>query len=191
MKKIVLASGSPRRKHLLRTLGLKFETKVSKIDEILNPRLKPENQPAYLSRIKALEVSSKEENALVIGADSMVLVGDKIMGKPKDSKDAKRMLRILSGTEHFIITGFTIIDAQTKKSITKSISTKVKFRKISEKEIDNYIKLDKPFDKAGAYAIQGVASIFVEKIEGDYFGALGLSLHQISKELKKFGVEVL
>jgi septum formation protein len=191
MKKIVLASISPRRRKLLKILGLDFEVVKSNLDEKLNPRLKPENQPAYLSLQKAKAVAGAYKHAIIIGADSMVLFKDKVIGKPKDKKEAMKMLEQLSNSEHSIITGFSIIDTSTQKVVTRSIETKVWFRKISKKDIIKYIDAEKPFDKAGAYAIQGLASIFVKKIDGDYFGALGLPLFALSEELKKFGIEVI
>lgn len=191
MRRIILASASPRRKKILKQLGLDFEVMVSKVDEKLNPRLQPKNQPAYLSKLKALEIASKVDDAIIIGADSMVLLGDKIIGKPKDKKDAKRMLKELSSTTHYIVTGFTIIDSKTKKSVTKSVNTKVWFRKLDISEISTYIEREKIMDKAGAYAIQGIASAFVKRIEGDYFGSVGLPVYELIKELKKFGIKIL
>lgn len=193
MKKIILASSSPRRKQLLKQLGLDFEVIVSDIDEKLNPRLKPRKQVEVLSQQKAESVAARKiaMGAIVIGADSMVWVGDEIMGKPKDERDARRMLKKLSGTMHRVVTGFTLIDTNSKKSVTKSIETNVWFRKITPVEIKAFLKKDKPFDKAGAYAIQETAAIFIEKIEGDYPGAIGLPLFDLARELKKLGIKVL
>jgi septum formation protein len=191
MKKIILASSSPRRKQILKQIGLDFEIVVSRVEEKLNPRLKPENQPSYLSRLKAEEIASRVNDAIVIGADSMVLLGNRVIGKPKNKNDAKRMLKDFSGTKHSIITGFTIIDSSTDKSVTKSVETKVWFKKLSIAEIESYLAKEKFIDKAGAYAIQGIASTFVKKIDGDYFGAVGLPVYELSKELKKFGVKIL
>jgi septum formation protein len=113
------------------------------------------------------------------------------MGKPKDDKDAKRMLKKLSNTSHSIVTGFTLLDTKTNKSVTKSIETKVWFKKLTSQEITSYLKKGKHTDKAGAYGIQEIAAIFVEKIEGDYPSAVGLPLFTLAKELKKFGIAVL
>lgn len=193
MKKLILASASPRRKQLLQQIGLDFEILASNIDEKLNPRLKPLHQVESLSLQKAEATSLMKgaNNAIILAADSMVAVGDEIMGKPKDEKDAKRMLRKLSGTTHSIVTGFTLLDTTTKKKVTKSVETKVWFKKLSPQEISAYVKTKEPFDKAGAYAIQEIGSIFVEKIEGDYQGAVGLPLFAVARELKKFGIKVL
>ncbi len=193
MKKLILASASPRRKQLLKQIGLEFEVLASNIDEKLNPRLKPLHQVEELSRQKAEATAQMKEakNAIIIAADSMVAVADEIMGKPKDVKDAKRMLKKLSGSTHSIVTGFTIMDTATKKKVTKSVETKVWFKKLSPQEISVYIKTGEPMDKAGAYAIQEIGAIFIERIEGDYQGAVGLPLFALVKELKKFGIRVL
>jgi septum formation protein len=192
MKKLILASSSPRRKQLLKQLGLEFEILASNIDEKLNPRLKPLKQVEVLSKQKAQAVAEMvEDDAIILAADSMVYVGDEIMGKPKDDKDAKRMLKKLSDTSHSIVTGFTLLDTKTNKSVTKSVETKVWFKKLTAQEITSYLKQAKHKDKAGAYGIQEVAAIFVEKIEGDYPSAVGLPLFTLSKELKKFGITVL
>lgn len=193
MKKLILASGSPRRKQLLKQIGLDFDIIVSNVDEKLNPRLKPLTQVEQLSLQKAQAVAAlpQAKGAVVLGSDSMVYVDGEIMGKPKDEKDAKRMLRKLSGRQHSIVTGFTLIDTETKKTVTKSVEVKVWFRKIYPQEIRAFLAKDKPFDKAGAYGIQEVAAIFVEKIEGDYPGAVGLPLFLVARELPKFGIPVL
>ncbi len=193
MKKLILASASPRRKQLLKQVGLDFEVLASNIDEKLNPRFKPLHQVEVLSQQKAEATAQMKEakNAVILAADSMVAVDDEIMGKPKNEKDAKRMLRKLSGTTHSIVTGFTILDTATKKHVTKSVETKVWFKKLSPQEISAYVKTGEPMDKAGAYAIQDIGSIFVERIEGDYQGAVGLPLFAVAKELKKFGITVL
>lgn len=193
MKKIILASASPRRKQLLKQIGLQFEVIPSNIDEKLNPRLSPLKQVAILSQQKAESVAERKEakDALVLAADSMVYVVDEIMGKPKDEKDARRMLKKISGKVHSIVTGYTLIDPMAKKKVTRSLETKVWFRKMTSQEIKSYIEKEKPFDKAGAYGIQELAVVFVEKIEGDYSAAVGLPLFSLAKDLKKFGIHVL
>lgn len=193
MKKLILASASPRRKQLLKQIGLEFEILASNIEEKLNPRLKPLHQVESLSLQKAEATAqlARAKGAIILAADSMVAIDDEVLGKPKDEKDAKRMLQKLSGREHAIVTGFTLLDTVSKKTVTKSVETKVRFKSLSAAEISSYIKKEKPFDKAGAYGIQELAAIFVEKIEGDYFGAVGLPLYTLAKELKKFGITVL
>lgn len=188
MKQITLASASPRRRELLEQIGLHVKVVPSKILEKLNPRLKPVGQAKALSLQKAEEVARKYTDAIIIGADTIVAINDEILGKPRDLREAKRMLRKLSGKTHTVITGFTIINTQKKKSITKAIETKVSMKSLSKKEINWYIKNEDLLDKAGAYAIQGKGSIFIEKIEGDYFNIVGLPLFSVAKELKKFSV---
>jgi septum formation protein len=191
VKKIILASQSPRRKQLLEQIGLQFEIHPSDIDEVLDPSLHPREQVESLSRQKAKAVASKFKNSIILAADTMVELDGKVYGKPKDTNDAIRMLKKFSGGEHSILTGFTLLDSDTKKIVTKSSETKVWFRKISSQEILSYIEKEKPFDKAGAYAIHELASVFVKKVEGDFFGGVGLSVYLVAKELKKFGIEVL
>jgi septum formation protein len=170
---------------------LSFKVVPSNVIEKLNPRFKPKRQAEVLSLQKAEALASQFNNALIIGADTLVAFGDEVIGKPKNEKDAKQILKKLSGTMHVAITGFTIIDTQTKKKVTKSIETKVWFRKLQDQEIKEFIAKEKPYDKAGAYAAHELAAIFVEKIEGDFFGIIGLPLFALAKELKKFGVTLL
>jgi len=191
MRQIILASTSPRRKKLLKQLGLAFTVVSSDIEEKLNPRLKPRGQVELLALQKAEAVAAKFEDAIIIGADTLVAYGDDVIGKPRDAQDAKRMLKKLSGRQHTIVTGFVLIDTQARRTIIKSMETKVWFKKLSPQEISNYIAKEKPLDKAGAYALQDLGATFVEKIEGDYFGAVGLPLFLLARELKKLGVEVL
>lgn len=193
MKKLILASASPRRKKLLKQIGLEFEILPTNIEEKLNPRLKPLHQVEALSlqKAEAAALMLKTKGSVILAADSMVAIDNEIMGKPKDEKDAKRMLGKLSGTVHTIVTGFTLLDIVTKRKVTRGVEIKVWFKKLSSQEIAAYIKKEKPFDKAGAYGIQDTAAIFVEKIEGDYPSAVGLPLFSLAKELKKFGIKVL
>ncbi len=191
MKQLILASASPRRKQLLELLGLHFSVFPSEIEEKLIPGLTPRKQVEALSKQKAEAVGAKFTNAIILAADTMVVCGDEVIGKPKDEEAAKKILRKLSGTEHSIVTGFTLLDTETKKRVTKSTETKIWFRKISSKEIAEYIEREKPFDKAGAYAVHELAAVFIQKIEGDDSGATGLSVFLLTKELKKFGIEVL
>lgn len=188
---IILASTSPRRKHLLKKLGVPFTIVASDFDEKFNPRFGPKKQAEFLSLQKAEIVAKRLKEGIVIGADTVVALENEIFGKPKDEKEAKTILKKLSGKMHLIVTGITIIDAKSKKRVTKSIETKVWFRHLTSSEISNYIQREKPFDKAGAYAMQDLGSIFIKKIEGDYFGAVGLPLFALAKELKKFGITVL
>jgi septum formation protein len=188
---IILASTSPRRKQLLEQLGLPFTVVPSNVVEELNSHYPLEKQAEFLSLQKAQAVAAQYEDAIIIGADTIILFENELIGKPKDKKDAKKLLAKFSGKSHVIITGFTILDAKTKKTITKSVKTKIWFRELEESEIDSYIEKEKPFDKAGAYALQDLGAIFIEKIEGDFFGGVGLPLFTLAKELKHFGVTIL
>lgn len=187
MKRIILASGSPRRRELLEKLGLKFKVVESKFVEHFNPSLKPHELTEMLSVEKAKEVSKRYKNAIIIAADTIVACDGKILGKPLDKRDAKSMLQFLSNKTHSIITAFTIIEGETSKIITKSEETKIFMRKISDREIDSYLQTKEPYDKAGAYAVQGKAKKFIKKIVGDFDNAVGLPTHTLVRELKKLG----
>lgn len=190
MRKIILASASPRRKRLLEKAGIKFKVVESKLDEYFYSKLKPHDLAKKLSLEKAKAVCERNQpvggkQSVIIAADTLVVCGGKILGKPKDKADAKKMLEFLNEKVHSIITGFTIIDGS--KVVTKSEETKVYMRKISENEINSYLETKEPFDKAGAYAIQGKARKFIEKIEGDFDNAVGLPVQSLVRELKKLG----
>jgi len=171
-------------------MGLDFEAVVSDFEEKIDAKLSPHKLAEKLSLGKAKSVAYKYNNAIIIAADTFVIFNEKIIGKPIDDKDAKRILRLLSGKGHSIITGFTILDTKVNRSVTKSVETKVTFKKLSDKEIDSYIKTGEPLDKAGAYGIQEKGGIFIKKIDGDYFNIVGLPIYSVVEELKKFGVEV-
>lgn len=191
MKRIILASASPRRKELLEKIGLKFEVDSSNQDEAIIPGLKPHELARNISLEKAKAVASKYKNAVVIAADTLGVLRGKLLGKPHSEAEAKNMLKTLSGKSHLVITGFTIIDTNTNKILTNSVETKVYFRKLTMKEISAYVKSGEPLDKAGAYAIQGLGSVIVEKIDGDYFNVMGLPLSALAESLKEFGINIL
>jgi septum formation protein len=186
MRQIILASLSPRRKELLENAGIKFKVIDSKINEYFDPKLKPDELVKKLSLEKARAVRGKFKDAIIIAADTLVFSDGKILGKPRDQKDARKMLEFLSGKTHSLITGFTIIDAKTNKIITRSEETKVTMREISKGEIDSYLKTGEPFDKAGAYAIQGIAKKFIKRIDGDLSNAIGLPISTLLEDLKTF-----
>lgn len=175
----------------MKHLGVEFKVIPSELEEKLNPRWQPRKQVEVLSEQKAQDIAAKHKNAIVIGVDTMVSYNNEVIGKPKNEKDAKLMLKKLSGKKHTVITAFTIVDTTARKSVTKSVETNITFRKITESEIRNYITKEKPFDKAGAYAMQELGAVFVERVEGDFLAAVGLPLFALAKELKKFGVNVL
>jgi len=191
MKTIILASASPRRKELLRKIGLKFKVEPSNYEEKVSQDLEPHELAKSLSLEKARLVAPKYKNALIIAADTFIVFEGKILGKPHTETEAKQMLETLNGKPHSVITGFTIVDTGSNKAVSEAVETKVYLRKLSSHEIDAYVQSKEPLDKAGAYAIQGLGSVIVEKIEGDYFNVIGLPLSALTERLKEFGVSIL
>lgn len=157
-----------------------FEVKVSDVDETLPNGISPRDAVEYLSSIKAEPFRS--ENDIVIGADTVVAIDGKILGKPNDKQDARDMLKILSGREHSVFTGVTILKGEDTK--TFSVETRVKFFELDENDIDRYIETQEYKDKAGAYGIQGYGSLLVEKINGDYFNVVGLPVSSLNHYIK-------
>ena len=190
-KTVILASASPRRKEILEKTGLQFTVDESRYEEKTDLGLDPHELAGFLSREKAREVARRHRDALIIAADTIVVSGDRLFGKPRSEEEAREMLQALSGKSHSVITGFTIIDVKGKKEAVKTVETKVFFRKLSADEIEAYIRSGEPLDKAGAYGIQGLGALIVEKIEGDFFNVMGLPLSALSGSLKKFGINVL
>jgi septum formation protein len=191
MKTIILASASPRRKELLKKLGLKFKVEPGNYKEDIDSDMEPLELAKLLSLKKAELVAKNHGNALVIAADTFCVLEGQILGKPRTEAEARKMLVTISGKQHSVITGFTIIDAGSHKVVSRSVETRVYIRKLSSHEIDSYVKSKEPLDKAGAYAIQGLGSIIVERIEGDYFNVMGLPLGALAESLKEFGVNIL
>lgn len=190
-KKIVLASSSPRRREVLGKLGLHFEIDTGEYEEDMTLKMPPRRLAIFLSKGKALSVAKHHKNSLVIGADSFVVVDNEIFGKPKSVKEAAAMLKNISGKKVIVLTAFTIIDTSSGKHVSKTDETNVFIKKLSSSEIKNYIATGEPMDKAGAFAIQGLGAIFIKRIEGDFFGVLGLPLFVLAQELKKFGIKIL
>ncbi|MFC2122292.1 Maf family protein [Bacteroidota bacterium] len=190
MKTIILASASHGRKELLKRTGLKFKVEPSNYEENISPELEPHELAKSLSLEKAKLVAKNHKNALIIAADTFIVLEDKILGKPRTETAAKKMLESISGRQHSVITGFTIMDTEDSKALSKSVETKVYIRKLTSNEIDAYVKSKEPLDKAGAYAIQGLGSAIVGKIEGDYFNVVGLPLSALAESLKEFGVRI-
>jgi len=191
MKTIILASASSRRKELLKKIGLKFKVEPSNYEENISFELEPHELAKSLSLEKAKLVATNHKNTLVIAADTFVVFEGKILGKPRTETEAKEMLETINGKSHSVITGFSIIDTENNKALSRSVETKVHLRELSSNEIDAYVKSREPLDKAGAYAIQGLGSVIVEKIEGDYFNVIGLPLGALTESLKEFGVNIL
>jgi septum formation protein len=179
---LILASQSPRRRELLKIINENFIVKSAEVDETLPQGITPENAVLYLSKIKAEPFRSDGDT--VIGADTLVAIDGKILGKPNDENEAIAMLRLLSGREHSVFTGVTILKSDKEKSFF--VETKVKFFELSDKMIYDYIKTGEPFDKAGAYGIQGYGCLLVEKIDGDYFNVVGLPVAKLNRLLLDF-----
>lgn len=176
---LILASKSPRRKELLSLITDNFIIKAADVDEALPDGIAPDKAVEYLSEIKATPFASK--NDTVIGADTVVAIDGKILGKPKDRQQAFEMLSELSGRVHSVYTGVTVISPDL--TVTFSAETKVKFFKLTEREITDYIKTGECDDKAGAYGIQGSGALLVEKIDGDYFNVVGLPVSLLYRQL--------
>ncbi len=192
MNKIILASGSPRRKEMLEKFNLNPTVVNSKYIEKSMPYENPVQVTMSLAFNKALSVSENYKDDIVIGADTIVVYNNIILGKPKDEEDAYRILSLLSGNTHEVITGIALIHVDRNIKIIDYEKTKVKFRKLDSKRILKYIETGEPFDKAGAYGIQGLGAILVEKIDGCYSNVVGLPLTKIDFYLNQyFGISTL
>jgi len=184
MTKLVLASKSPRRKKILEENGFKFITCPADLNEEEYENLPPLQMVKTLSKLKAEKISKIYKESLILGADTTVVIGKETLGKPRDKNHAKEMLLKLSGSTHTVYTGFTIINPDKKTITTSHDSTKITFKILSEKEINDYIKIHNVTDLAGSYAIQEGAGEFVNKIEGDYLNVIGIPTKVII-ELRK------
>ncbi|MFA6271621.1 MAG: nucleoside triphosphate pyrophosphatase [Patescibacteria group bacterium] len=191
MKKIILASTSPRRIELLKKLNIKFSVEDSQYTEDMGLKLLPIDLAKHLAVNKAKAVAEKHSSGVVIGADTFVVLGKKLLGKPKDKADARKMLKMISGKAVSVITGFAIVDAKTKRKHSDYSTAKVFIKKLSPMEIDWYIRTREPLDKAGAFAVQGYGAVLIRKLEGDFFSIVGLPIYKLTGALKKFGVEVI
>jgi septum formation protein len=185
--KIILASASPRRAEMLEILGVSFELAPSNVNERPHPDEAPSDYIIRLARAKVIDVARKKEAGLVIGADTIVVVDGKLLGKPEDREDAERMLRQLSGRWHAVMTGVALYEAGTKREVVDYDKTLVRFAQLTEREIDWYVGSGEPMDKAGAYAIQGKGSIFVEEIAGNYHNVVGLPIPLVYRLAKRLG----
>ncbi len=177
-EKLVLASGSPRRAEILERAGWSYEIIVAGVDETLLPNEEAASYVQRLARSKAEKVASGLDNGLVLGADTTVVIDDQILGQPIDAADARRMLDLLNAKWHEVLTGVALVRVGGEARIGYE-TTRVRFAEMSDEEIDWYIGTGEPFGKAGAYGIQGKASLFVEKIEGDYFNIMGLPIRLV------------
>ncbi|NUK30771.1 septum formation inhibitor Maf [Parageobacillus sp. VR-IP] len=185
MKQLILASSSPRRKQLLELANIPFQILASRIEEYVHEGEAPEQTVQSLAYRKAKAIATQHPNAYVIGADTIVVYQNNILGKPKTKEEAAQMLRMLSGQEHEVLTGVAILSPRGQALFVEK--TKVFFWDLTEEEIAAYVESGEPMDKAGAYGIQGRAALFVKRIEGDYFTVVGLPLSRTVRELKQLG----
>lgn len=186
---IILASRSPRRQELLRLVVPEFRIETADIDETMDERRPAAEEVARVCALKAAEIAQKYPKDLIVAADTIVVLRGKILGKPRNVSEASEMLHLLSGQYHEVLTGLCVQQADRRE--TRVIASKIHFRPLSDAEIAAYIRTGEPMDKAGAYGIQGKASVFVDDLQGDYFSVMGLPLQPLCMLLRSFGVPVL
>jgi septum formation protein len=184
---IILASASPRRADLLRTIGVDFEVAPSQVQERPHTDEAPPDYITRIARAKVIAVARRRESGLVIGADTIVVLDGAMMGKPRDEDHAEQMLRQLSGRWHAVMTGVALYDIATRREVADYDKTLVRFAQLTDKEIEWYIRSGEPADKAGAYAIQGLGSLFVEEIAGNYFNVVGLPIPLVYRLSRRLG----
>lgn len=188
LPKLILASGSPRRAEILTAVGWEYEKQTADIDETALPDEDPADYVRRLAEEKASVVAKSHQNALVLGADTIVVIENQIIGKPKDYADASRMLQVLSGKWHEVLTGIALVKMIDGNSVARVDlqKTRVKFADLSAAEIEFLIEKGAPLDKAGAYAVQAQAALFIEQIEGDYWNVVGLPVNLLFRLLQTF-----
>jgi len=184
---LILASSSPRRKELLSNLRIPFRVIPSRVDERFDGDKDFREFTMSMAKEKAMEVYDRLKDGWILGADTIVLVDGRLFGKPKNYDDAKYMLKFLSGREHIVITGFCIIDPGGNPFHIEAVESRVRIRELSEEEIDAYLETGEPFDKAGAYAVQGIGSFMIKSINGSYTNVVGLPVCEVIFALKKAG----
>jgi len=184
-KTVILASASPRRERLLKKIVKKFRILPSQVDESKIAYKTPEGFAVKAALAKAEDVALGQINAIVIGADTIVVLDNQILGKPKDTKHAAAMLKSLAGKTHRVITGLAVLDSDSGEILADFVETKVKMKKVSEQEILDYVKSGQPLDKAGSYGIQEIEGIFIDKVVGDYDNVVGLPLKRLKSMLAK------
>lgn len=196
MKTIILASKSPRRKELLANLGLKFTVHPSNFKEKSshitpkNTKRTPQNLVLHNAIGKAKDIEKHYKDALIIGVDTIVVCKNHVIGKPKNKEDAIRILKILSGTTHQVISGICLIDTKTGKTVSDTEITLIKMARLKGEEILSYVRSGEGVDKAAGYAIQGLGSLFIKSIEGDYFNVVGLPLYKLKKLFEKLNISI-
>ncbi len=189
--KFILASSSPRRRELLTMIGLDFEVIPSHVPEVHQPGEVPEEYVARLSRDKANAIAGEHPDRWVIAADTTVFYGEQLLEKPVDAADAERMLAIIAGRTHVVYTGVTLVNASRDWRDTRVTESEVRMLPMSETDIAWYVQTGEPLDKAGAYAVQGVGSMFIESVHGNYTNVVGLPLATLFQMLRKAGVDPL
>lgn len=185
---LILASGSPRRRELLGLFGIPFAVRAADIDETMDPEKAPFDEVARVSRAKAMTVPRQQED-VVIAADTIVVCQGKVLGKPADPAEAVRMLTLLSGRDHQVMTGCTVLRDEKCETFTEV--TDLHFRSLSKKEIEKYVATGEPMDKAGAYGIQGGAALFCERMVGDYYNVMGLPVCRLGQTLRNLAPELM
>ena len=185
---LILASQSPRRKELMAQMGLSFTVRAADIDETMDPTLPPDREVARVSLAKARAVERKDDD-IVIAADTIVVLGNRVLGKPADVAQAEEMLTALSGRAHQVMTGVTVL--RGNRAITATEITDIHFRPLSTQEIRRYIATGEPMDKAGSYGIQGGAALFVEKMQGDYYNVVGLPVCRLFGMLRELAPDIM
>ena len=188
---LILASSSPRRRYLLEQAGLTFTVIPSTVDESSVPAHTPEDHVRLLAEAKAKEISESYPESWVIGADTLVLIDGNILGKPDSATRARQMLETLSGKTHRVLTSFCVCCKSNGRTFFETVESKVLFKTLSDGEIDWYIRTGEPFDKAGGYAVQGLGSFFVKRIEGSYTNVVGLPICEVMEYLLSEGVVTL
>lgn len=183
--KVILASASPRRKQILENTKLQFSIEKSNINEVFFENETPENMVTRLAYEKAFDVAKYNQDKLVIGADTIVVLEDKVLGKPKDEQEAYDMIKNLSNKTHKVITGISLINLSINKIVKDYVVSYVTFKNLSEDSIKDYISTKESLDKAGAYGIQGYGALLVDHIQGDYFNIVGLPISRLSDLLKE------
>lgn len=183
----ILASASPRREQLLRGMGLEFLVIPGDVNEDFLEGEHPRNHVIRLSRDKSSAVAVEHPDSWVLGADTIVIINGDVLGKPETQENAREMLRKLSGREHRVITGFTLIHRSTRSIFSDAVESVVVFKEIQEDEMNWYVNSREPYDKAGAYAVQGMAAYFVREIRGSYSNVVGLPLTEVVTALKDVG----
>ena len=185
---LILASASPRRKELLGLFHVPFSIRVADIDETMDPSASPAEEVGRVSRMKALAVS-READDVVVAADTIVVCAGRVLGKPHSPEEAVETLKLLSGRDHQVMTGVTVVRGNVAETFTEV--TDLHFRDLTEKEIRAYVATGEPMDKAGSYGVQGKGALLVEKLDGDFFNVMGLPVLRLSRMLQQFGVNLL